>query len=87
MEEEEEDNDLAIVLPDNYSKPLSPYLKCQVTSVSPESKYYTKLKVGDKIIIERRMMLSIELENETTYLVLENYIYGRISDEINERGS
>ena len=82
LEEKEEENDLAIVLPDNYSKPISPYLKCEVLSISAESKFCSELKIGDEIIIERRMMLSIELGGETTYLVLENYIYGRINNEI-----
>jgi co-chaperonin GroES (HSP10) len=82
VEEEEEESNLAIVLPDSYSKPTSPYVQCEVLSVSIESRYRHSLKSGDKIIIERRMMLSIELENKTTYLVLENYIYGRINNEI-----
>ena len=82
IEEEEEPSDLAIVLPDNYSKPTSPYVLCEVLSVSAESKYRKLLNRGNKIVIERRMMLSIELENKTTYLVLENYIYGRINNEI-----
>ena len=82
IEEEEEANDIAIVLPDNYTKPVSPYVLCEVVSVSAESKYRHSLKKGNKIIIERRMMLSIELENKTTYLVLENYIYGRFNNEI-----
>ena len=82
LEEKEEEKDLAIVLPDNYSKPISPYLKCEALSISAESKFCSELKIGDEIIIERRMMLSIELGGETTYLVLENYIYGRINNEI-----
>jgi len=82
IEEPEEGSDLAIVLPDNYSKPVNPFLKCEVLSISSESKYLHLLKQGSEIIIERRMMLTIDLDGETTYLVLENYIYGRISNEI-----
>ncbi len=30
LEEQEEESDLTIVLPDNYSKPINPFLKCEV---------------------------------------------------------
>ena len=76
IEEEEQESDLAIVLPDNYNKPITPYLQCEVVSVSSESKFRSSLKRGDRVVIERRMLLPIELESKTTYLVLENYIYG-----------
>ena len=87
IEEAAEESDLAIVLPENYTKPVSPFLQCEVISVSEESKYFHTLDAGDIIVIERRMMLSIELEDKPTYLVLENYIYGRINNEIDERDS
>ena len=87
IEKKKEDKDLAFVLPDDYKEPESPYLLCEVKEVSCESKYLGKIKEGDKIVVERRMLLSIDLEQETTYLVLENYIYGRFDNEIDERRS
>ena len=39
------------------------------------------LDQGDLIVIERRMLTEIEIKGEKNYLVLENYIYGRIDDE------
>ena len=39
------------------------------------------LDYGDYIVIERRMLSEIEIKGEKNYLVLENYIYGRIDDE------
>ena len=42
---------------------------------------------GDKIIIERRMLCSIDITEKPVYLVLENYVYGRITDENNKTKS
>ena len=80
-EKEQKKEDLAFVLPEDYKEPLSPYLLCNVLSVSEDSKFHCKLNIGDRIIVERRMLLTIEIEAETTYLVLENYIYGRFNNE------
>jgi hypothetical protein len=82
IEKKKENNDLSFVLPDDYKEPESPYVTCEVLQISKESKYFEILSLGQKIVVERRMLLSIDLGEETTYLVLENYIYGRINNEI-----
>ena len=71
IEEEEETSDLAIVLPDNYSKPTSPYVLCEVLSVSAESKYQKLLNRGNKIVIERSGKnegkgIILDYENQST---------------------
>ena len=52
--EEEEEQNVAIVLPDNYKKQPSVYLMCEVKQVSDECKFHHQLKSGDKIIIDSR---------------------------------
>jgi len=83
IEEEEEEQSVAIVLPDNYTKPLSVYLKCKVLSVSRDSRFSSILSNGDLIIIERRMLCNVDITEKPVYLVLENYVYGRYTDENN----
>ena len=83
IEEQKEEQSVAIVLPENYTKPLSVYLKCRVLSVSRDSKLSSILSKGDLIIIERRMLCNVDITEKPVYLVLENYVYGRITDEIN----
>ena len=39
--------------------------------------------LGDRILVERRMLHEINAEGETIYIVLQNYVYGRISYEDN----
>jgi hypothetical protein len=74
---EEESENLKILVPTDYEKPKSPYLTatvlalagdCRINSVSPE----------DTVVIERRMLHNVEIEGKNIYLVLENYVYGRI---------
>jgi len=68
-----------IVLPDDYKKPESPYICCDVLGVSDDCSL--QISIGDRIIIERRMIQEIKAMGETNYLVLENYVYGRLQDE------
>jgi len=79
IEEEKKVDNSVIVLPSDYEKPLAPYVKAEVVSVAFDSKFYESLQVGDTIAIERRMLHKIEFEGESIYLILENYIFGRMN--------
>ena len=78
METQEEEQSL-IVLPDEYKIPQSPYVSCDVLGMSSDCK--VKVSIGDTIVVERRMLQEIKAAGETNYLVLENYVYGRLQDE------
>ena len=78
-EEEEEEQQSLIALPQDYKKTESPYTVVKVLQISDECKLF--LEQGDLIVIERRMLTEIEIKGEKNYLVLENYIYGRLDDE------
>ena len=80
IEEEKEAADASvIVLPSDYQKPQSPYVKALVLEVSRDSKFYGNLEKNDILIVERRMLHKIEIDGSTFYLVLENYIFGRFN--------
>ena len=79
VEEEEEEQQSLIALPQDYKKSESPYLVVKVLQVSGDSNLF--LEQGDLVVIERRMLTEIEIKGEKNYLVLENYIYGRLDDE------
>jgi len=68
-----------IILPDDYKKPESPYIVCDVLGKADDCKITAD--IGDRIIVERRMLSEVKAMGETNYLVLENYVYGRIDDE------
>jgi co-chaperonin GroES (HSP10) len=79
VEEKEEEQKSLIALPQDYKKTVSPYMVAKVLQISDDCKLF--LEQGDLIVIERRMLTEIEIKGEKNYLVLENYIYGRIDDE------
>ena len=79
VEEEEEEQQTLIALPQDYKKSESPYLVVKILQKSDDCKLF--LEQGDLVVIERRMLTEIEIKGEKNYLVLENYIYGRLDDE------
>ena len=78
IHEKEEESESAIILPDDYKKPVSPYSTCEVISVSTDSKLHDSVGPGDVIVIENRMLQKIKIEQDEFYLVLDNYVLGRV---------
>ena len=78
LDDEEEKKNI-IILPDDYKQPKSAYVPCDVLGISEDCT--VQIEVGDKIVVERRMIHEVKAMGETNYLVLENYVYGRLQDE------
>ena len=83
IEDQAESQDSIVVLPSDYEKPQSPYAKALIIEVAVDSKFYGKLSVNDVVLVEKRMLHKVDISEYSFYLVLENYIYGRINNEIN----
>jgi hypothetical protein len=66
-----------LLMPDDFKPPQSLHVVCEVVSIAKDSKFYGE--VVDRIVTERRMLQEIKIEGETYYLVLENYVFGRIT--------
>ena len=79
VEDHQEIEESVIVLPTDYERPQSPYAKVIVIPVSEDSKFYDSLRVNDTLLVERRMLHKIENGEFSFYLILENYIFGRIN--------
>ena len=79
LEAKPEEPEVTIVLPTNYTKPESPYILCKVAEVAADSKFYKNITDGDEVVVERRMLNKIEVENAEFYLILDNYVFGRVS--------
>ena len=79
IEEKEEDKGL-VVLPTDYKKPKSPYALCKVLDFCCECKL--DITKQCTIVAQRSMIETIEILDQTYYLVLENYVYGSIQNEI-----
>ncbi len=76
IEQEKKQEATLVVLPSDYKKPESPYQVAEVLELSDDCK--VELSTGDKIVFEKRTLQKIEIHGELYYLILENYIYGRI---------
>ena len=79
IEEKKEEKNSLIMLPDDYKKQESPYLACSVLAVASDSKLVGTLFNKDTIIVERRMLEKIEMKGREFYLVLDNYVMGRLT--------
>jgi|10_taG_2_1085330.scaffolds.fasta_scaffold25732_2 co-chaperonin GroES (HSP10) len=85
VEKKEKETDSVIMLPKDYKKPESLYVACDILDIATDSKFFypgfkneTKKQ---KFLVERRMLQKIALEGNEFYLILENYVLGRIKDE------
>lgn len=76
---EEKNEKSTILVPDDYKKPQSPYVTCDILGKADDCT--VTANIGDRVVIERRMLCEVKAMGETNYLVLENYVYGRLQDE------
>jgi co-chaperonin GroES (HSP10) len=79
IEEEQEESNSLIMLPDDYKKQESPFLACSVLAIASDSKLVDSIRQYDTIIVERRMLEKIEMKGKEIYLVLDNYVMGRFT--------
>ena len=79
IEEDQEETNSMIMLPDDYKKQESPYWACSVLAIASDSKLVDSIRQYDTIVIERRMLQKIEMKGKEIYLVLDNYVMGRFT--------
>ena len=80
LEEEEKKEDKGFLLPEGYEKPKSEYVLGKVLGFAEDCKQ--DLLENEVVIFQRSMLQEIEIKDEKIYLILENYIFGSINDEI-----
>ena len=68
-----------IVLPEDYKQPIDPHIICDVLGVASDCS--VSVDIGDRVVVERSMIQEVKASGETNYLILENYVYGRLQDE------
>ena len=76
VEKKQEEKESLIVLPTDYKKPESPHQLGVILEISKDCSL--PVSVGDTVVFEKRMLNKIQIDEEMHYLVLENYIYGRV---------
>ena len=80
LEEDEQEQEHSFLLPEDYKKQKSPYVLCKVIDFSCDCKI--DIATNMHIVVQRCMIEQIEIVDKTYYLVLENYVYGSIENEV-----
>ncbi|OUW00034.1 MAG: hypothetical protein CBD16_07115 [Betaproteobacteria bacterium TMED156] len=71
-----------VVLPDDYQPEENVYIEATVLDIAEDcSEQFSFLKFGrieleKKIVLDKRMMQEVKLQDKTHYLILENYVVG-----------
>jgi hypothetical protein len=65
QEAQEEEQDRAVLLPENYRKPQSPYVAVSVLAVAPDVSQL--LMAGDVLMVERSMLKEVTFQGESFY--------------------
>jgi len=74
---EEEKQQPAFYLPDDIVTNKKEHEVVTVSLVAEDSKFYSTLTAGDKIVIEGHMLVEAKVNNESYHLVLENHVLAR----------
>ena len=64
-----------VLVPDNY-KPVSPYISAKVLDFADDCKL--NVKKDQTIIIDNSMVQQVEINRETKFLIVENYVMGAL---------
>ncbi len=64
-----------VLVPDSY-KPTSPYISAKVLDFADDCKL--NLKKDQTIVIDNSMVQQVEINKETKFLILENYVMGAL---------
>ncbi len=70
-----------ILLPEDYQKKVDKFAVAEVVEVADDCAL--NLMEGDFIVVDRSMVEKISLKEEIYNLILENYVYGRVEDDVN----
>jgi|TARA_E500000305_G_scaffold96781_1_gene87011 co-chaperonin GroES (HSP10) len=79
-EEQNQEEERAVLLPENYRKPQSEHTVVSVVSAAPDVSQL--VMAGDTVVVDRSMLKEISLDGSTYHLILENYILGIVQAEV-----
>lgn len=78
IEDDKKEEASVVILPTDYEKPLAPYVIAEILDYAPDCQ--KEHSVGSIVVLERRMLNTLEIHGKTYYLVLENYLFGRLDE-------
>ena len=70
-----------VLLPEDFTKKSEKYKKVKVLSVAQDCKESIKACLGMEVIVEKSMLIQLDLPYGKSSLVLENYVIGILQNE------
>jgi len=74
---EEEKDKPTFYLPDDMVTNKKEHEVVTVSLVAEDSKFFSTLTAGDRIVVEGHMLVEAKVNNESYHLVLENHVLAR----------
>ena len=78
VQETKKEKKSTILVPDDYSVAKSQYETYSVLAIAKDCEKKINLSIGDKVVVDNRMVEEVKIKHEAYYLLLENYVYGII---------
>ena len=79
--EKSQDEDFGILLPEDYKPVESPYIAVRVVDWDRQ-KVSLQLHAGSTVIVNRSMVEQISYHGHNFYVVLENYVVGTLTTDV-----
>jgi co-chaperonin GroES (HSP10) len=80
LKEEEEEKKSTILVPDDYSVVKSRHETYGVVAVARDCEKVPRDYVGQKVLVNNAMVEEVNIKGKTYYLMLENHVYGILSE-------
>ncbi len=77
---EEEEKKSTILVPDDYSVVKARHETYGVIAVAKDCEKVPRDYVGQKVLVNNAMVEEVNIKGETYYLLLENHVYGILSE-------
>ena len=74
IDKPQEENKPSILLPDDYKPAVEEHSYVRIKDISPDCT--VNISRGDMALVETHMLNKVELQEETSFLILENYVLG-----------
>ena len=68
-----------VLLPENFKKPEEKYVQCVYLSSADDVRFF--LKPEDELIIDRKMVEEITVNDKVFHVILDNYVLGVVQKE------
>ena len=68
-----------VLLPENFKKPEEKYVQCVCLSSADDVRFF--LKPEDELIIDRKMVEEITVNDKVFHVILDNYVLGVVQKE------